>query len=100
MAVATDHTQAEATHVQEVPDDTEIYAGMVCWYLTRKVQRKLNHWSGAKMAAITGHSHKYENAKRRVDVVALLRYYRRRLLGYILRSRTMPSKMPSKTSTV
>ena len=26
----------------------------------------LNHWSGAKMAAITGHSHKYENAKRRV----------------------------------
>jgi hypothetical protein len=35
-----------------------IYAGAVCWTLTRAVQKKLNHWSGAKMAAITGNSHK------------------------------------------
>ena len=38
------------------------------------------------MAAITGNSHKYENGKRRVDVVCTLRYHRRRLLGDILRA--------------
>ena len=38
------------------------------------------------MAAITGNSHKYENAKKRVDVVRTLRYHRRRLLGDVLRT--------------
>jgi ribonuclease HI len=63
-----------------------IYAGQVCWYLTREVEKKLNNWVGAKMAAITGKSRKYENSKRRVNVYRLLRFFRLRLLGEILRS--------------
>jgi hypothetical protein len=41
---------------------------------------------GAKMAAITGKSRKYENSKRRVNVYRLLRFFRLRLLGEILRA--------------
>ena len=63
-----------------------IYAGQVCWYLTREVEKKLNNWVGAKMAAITGKSRKYENSKRRVNVYRLLRFFRLRLLGEILRA--------------
>ena len=37
------------------------------------------------MAAIFGTSVETENAKRRVNIVGLLRYWRRRLLGEILR---------------
>ena len=63
-----------------------VYAGAVCWILNQQALQRLNDWNGAKMAAITGNPKAYENAKRRVDIGALLRYWRRRLLGEILRA--------------
>ena len=44
-----------------------------------RLEKKLNNWVGAKMAAITGKSRKYENSKRRVNVYRLLRFFRLRL---------------------
>ena len=63
-----------------------VYAGAVCWILDEAALRRLNHWNGAKMAAITGHSHEDENDRRRVRIGDLLRYWQRRLLGEILRA--------------
>ena len=63
-----------------------VYAGASCWILDAAARRALNHWNGAKMAAITGNTHKAENARRRVEICLILRYWRRRLLGEILRA--------------
>eukprot|EP01046_Picozoa_sp_COSAG06_P013855 COSAG06_NODE_846_length_11978_cov_4.785420_3_plen_195_part_00 len=63
-----------------------VYAGASCWILDVVARRALNHWNGAKMAAITGNTHKEENARRRVEICLILRYWRRRLLGEILRA--------------
>ena len=63
-----------------------VYAGAVCWVLDAAALKNLNHWNGAKMAAITGNTWKAENKKRRVDVGGMIRYWRRRLLGEVLRA--------------
>ena len=63
-----------------------VYAGAACWVLNAAALKNLNGWNGAKMAAITGNSLKQENKRRRVDIVGMLRYWRRRLLGEVLRA--------------
>jgi ribonuclease HI len=63
-----------------------IYAGAVCWVLNEAALRAINNWTGAKMAEVTGNSKPDENRKRRVKTGELLRFFRRRLLGDVLRS--------------
>jgi hypothetical protein len=63
-----------------------VYAGAHTWLLDDKAVKRLNWWAAGKLAIITGGTNKEECRKRRVHVAAMIRHYRRRMVGEILRA--------------
>ena len=63
-----------------------LYGASVSWYLTDALERRLNYWTAGKMAIICDTDSKTECGKRRVHTVMMIRYYRRRLGGNIIRA--------------
>lgn len=63
-----------------------VYGGADTWLLTGRAQRALNHWTGRKVALITGRTAQEEFVLKTVNIVDMLRHWRRRRIGEILRS--------------
>ena len=63
-----------------------VYAGAQTWILTPARCSNLNGWAADKIAVITGRTTHEEAEKRTVDVVRLLRFFRLRMIGDVLRS--------------
>ena len=63
-----------------------LYGASVTWYLAGQLCRRLNWWTAGKIAIICGTDAKTEAGKRKVHTVMMIRYFRRRLGGNIIRA--------------
>ena len=63
-----------------------VYAGANTLILDDKACAALNDWTSSKVKYITGRTGREENSRKTVDVVGMLRHWRRRWIGQVLRS--------------
>ena len=63
-----------------------VYARANTWIFDDKACAALNDWTSSKVKYITGRTCREENNRMTVDVVGMLRHWRRRWIGEVLRS--------------
>ena len=60
-----------------------VYAGADTWLLDKPARRALNNWAARKTRTLTGRTVHEECRRRTVDIVAMLRHWRRRWTHYL-----------------